>query len=102
MNQFWVKDLFQSHNHNFIRSVFNRLRHFRRQSIDHTLSFAYVNDPALAFGMMNVYVDIAKECEALRRHGLVSARRLAIPSRPKAMIVTTTGFISSRSEIEIR
>lgn len=69
MNQFWVKDLFQSHNHNFIRSVFNRLRHFRRQSIDHTLSFAYVNDPALGFGMMNVYVDIAKECEALRRHG---------------------------------
>ena len=69
MNHFWVKDLFQSRNHKCIRSVFNRLRHFRRQSIDDTLGFAYVNDPALDFGMRNVYVDIAKECEGLQRHG---------------------------------
>ena len=31
--------------------------------------FAYVNDPALGFAIRHVYVDVTKECNALRCHG---------------------------------
>jgi hypothetical protein len=33
------------------------------------LGFAYVNDPAQRFDLLQVYVDIVKECEVLRRNG---------------------------------
>lgn len=69
LNHFWVKELFRKRVYTSIPLVVNRLKHFRKQSNDESLGFAYVNDSAHSFDLRQVYVDIAKECEVLRRHG---------------------------------
>jgi SAM-dependent methyltransferase len=69
LNHFWVKELFRKRLYTSVPLVLNRLKHFREQSNDAMLGFAYVNDPAQRFDLLQVYVDIVKECEVLRRHG---------------------------------
>jgi SAM-dependent methyltransferase len=69
INHFWATELLRKRVYTSIPLVFNRLKHFWRQWSDDTLGFAYVNDPAQGFDLRQVYVDVAKECDVLRRHG---------------------------------
>jgi SAM-dependent methyltransferase len=52
-----------------IRFAHNRLRMFGKQELSTDGSHAYVNDPALGFKLINVYVNIEMEKERLASYG---------------------------------
>jgi SAM-dependent methyltransferase len=52
-----------------IRFAQNRLRMFGKQKMSADGSHAYVNDPALGFKLINVYVDIDQEKKKLTEYG---------------------------------